>query len=126
MLSWTNRAGQLSFAIGDAALRFEAAKVATATSFVGPDFFFADSVHIGDTLTPKYWWAWTGNDVHRSIHIAFNNTATWPPASNGATLGEWALGGPELGWRGLTFTVVLAWTGTDPHHHLNVGFVSAA
>ena len=126
MLSWTNRAGQLSFAIGDAALRFEAAKVATATSFVGPDFFFADSVHIGDTLTPKYWWAWTGNDVHRSIHIAFNNTATWPPASNGATLGEWALGGPELGWRGLTFTVVLAWTGTDPQHHLNLGFVSAA
>lgn len=126
LLSWTNQAGQLSFAIGDAALHFGSAQVATDTSFVGPDFFYAFSVYIGDTVTPKYWWAWTGKDIHNSIHVAINNTANWPPASNKVTLGEWALGGPELAWRGETFKVVLAWTGTDLHHHLNVGVLSAA
>jgi hypothetical protein len=126
LLSWTNQAGQLSFAIGDAAFHFGAANVSTNTSFAGPDFFYAFSGYIGDVVTPKYWWAWTGKDANRSIHIAFNNTTAWPSASNAATLGEWALGGPELGWSGLTFTVVLVWTGTDPHHHVNVGMVSSA
>ncbi len=126
LLSWTNRSGQLAFAIGDATLRFGAAKVATDTSFSGPDFFYAFSIYIGDVVTPKYWWAWTGKDASHSIHIAFNKTADWPPASTKATLGEWALGGPELGWRGMTNQVVLVWTGTDPGHHLNVGQVSAA
>jgi hypothetical protein len=126
LLSWTNQAGQLSFAIGDEAFHFGAASVSTNTSSTGPDFFYAFSIYIGDVVTPKYWWAWTGKDANHSIHIAFNNTTVWPPASNTTTLGEWALGGPELGWRGLTFTVVLVWTGTDPHHHLNIGMVSSA
>ncbi len=126
LLSWTNPSGQLSFAIGDAAFHFGAAQVSTDTSFAGPDFFYAFSGYIGDVVTPKYWWAWTGKDAQHSLHIAFNKTTVWPSASNKATLGEWALGGPELGWRGLTFTVVLVWTGTDPHHHLNIGMVSAA
>lgn len=125
LLSWTNQAGQLSFAIGDASLHFGAAKVSTNTSFAGPDFLYAFSIYIGDVVTPKYWWTWTGKDTHHSIHIAFNNTTAWP-SSNNVTLGEWALGGPELGWRGLTFTVVLVWTGTDPGHHLNVAQVSSA
>ncbi len=126
LLSWTNQAGQVSFAIGDKSLRFGAANVSTNTSFAGPDFLFADSVYIGDVVTPKYWWAWTGKDANHSIHVAFNKTATvWPSASNSATLGEWALGGPELGWRGLSFVVVMVWTGTDPEHHLNVGMVSS-
>lgn len=126
LLSWTNRAGQLSFASGDAAFHLGAASVSTNTSFVGPDFFYASSIYIGDTVTPKYWWAWTGKEALHSIHIAFNNTTAWPLTSNTSTLNEQALGGPELGWSGLTFTVVLVWTGTDPDHHLNVGQVSAA
>jgi len=129
LLSWTNPYGQLAFALGDATLHFGVAKVSTATSFAGPDFFYAFSGYIGDVVTPKYWWAWTGNDATHPIHIAFNKTTDWPPASNtsnNAMLGEWALGGPELGWSGVTVTVVLAWTGTDPDHHLNVGQVSAA
>ena len=129
LLSWTNQSGQLSLAVGDATLHFGVANVSTDTSFAGPDFFYASSIYIGDTVTPKYWWAWTGKDANHSIHVAFNNTTNttaWPPASNKTTLGEWALGGPELGWRGLTFTVVLVWTGTDPHHHLNIGMVSSA
>lgn len=132
LLSWTNPAGQLAFALGDTAFHFGAANVSTNnTSFAGPDFFYAFSLYIGDTVTPKYWWTWTGKDVNHSIHIAFNNTTTWPPANTStvsatATLNEQALGGPELGWRGLTFTVVLVWTGTDPGHHLNVGQVSSA
>lgn len=126
LLSWTNQSGQLALAIGDAALHFGSARVSTNTSFAGPDFFYASSVHIGDVVTPKYWWAWTGKDIHYSIHVAINNTTDWPPASNNVTLGEWALGGPELAWRGMTNKVVLAWTGTDPHHHLNIGVLSAA
>jgi hypothetical protein len=125
LLSWTNQAGQLSFAVGDRSFHFGAANVSTNASSVGPDFFFASSIYIGDTLTPKYWWAWTGSDTNRSIQVAFNNTTDWPPSGNKATLSEWALGGPELGWRGATFTVVLVWTGTDLYHHLNVATVSA-
>lgn len=128
LLAWTNTAGQVSFAVGDSALRFGSAKVSTNTSFAGPDFFsrYDNSNILQDTTTPKYWWAWTGKDTNRSIHVAFNNTAVWPPTSNKATLGEWALGGPVMTWRGVTNRIVLAWTGTDPHHHLNVGVVSVA
>jgi hypothetical protein len=126
LLAWTTTAGQVSFAVGDTALRFGAAKVSTNTSFAGPDFFsrYDNPNILKDTTTPKYWWAWTGKDAHRSIHIAFNNTAAWPPAGNAATLGEWALGGPVMAWRGVTNRMMLAWTGTDPAHHLNIGVVS--
>jgi hypothetical protein len=55
LLSWTNQAGQLSFAIGDASLHFGPTSVSTNTSFAGPDFFYAFSVYIGDVVTPKYW-----------------------------------------------------------------------
>lgn len=126
LLGWTNRVGQVSFAVGDSSFKFGAAKVSSNTSFAGPDFFNAFSIYIGDVVTPKYWWAWTGTDTHHSIHVAFNNTTDWPPASNTSTLGEWALGGPVLAWRGATNTIIIAWTGTDAQHHLNVGLVSAA
>ena len=95
------------------------------TSFAGPDFFNAESPYIGDTVTPKYWWTWTGSESYHAIHVAFNNTTDWPPASNISTLGEWALGGPVLAWRGDSFKVIIAWTGTDSQHHLNVGMVSS-
>ena len=126
LLGWTNGSKHVSFAIGDASFQFGAAKVSSDTSSAGPDFFAADSSYIGDTVTPKYWWAWTGQDTNHSIHVAFNRTTDWPPSGNKATLGEWALGGPILAWRGDTNKVIIAWTGTDPQHHLNIGMVSAA
>lgn len=126
MLAWTTPAGQLAFATSSPSLNFGAAKVSANTSFAGPDVLYAYSIYIRDTTTPKFWWAWTGKDAYRSIHVAFNNTAAWPPASNSATLGDWALGGPVLAWRGTTNRVVLAWTGTDPLHRLNVAEVSLA
>ena len=125
LLGWTSRNGQVCFAVGDAAFKFGSARVSSGTSFAGPDFFNAESPYIGDTVTPKYWWTWTGSESYHAIHVAFNNMPDWPPASNISTLGEWALGGPVLAWRGDSFKVIIAWTGTDSQHHLNVGMVSS-
>ena len=105
---------------------FGAAKVSANTSFAGPDVLYAHHIYLPQDPTPRFWWAWTGKDALRSIHIAYNTTPAWPPASNSATLAEWALGGPVLAWRGDTNRVVMAWTGTDPNHHINVGVVSIA
>ena len=126
LLSWTNSSGRLCFAVANRGVNFGSATVSSDTSFSGPDFLAVNGTYVGDTTTPAYWWAWTGRDAHYSIHVAFNNSAAWPSSSSKATLGEWALGGPVLGYRGTTNTVVLAWTGTDPGHHLNIGRVSAA
>ena len=78
---------------------------------------------------PTYYWTWTGTDAAHSLNIAYTSTlASWPAPI--VTLNEQALNSPELGYSnnlGLTpattVPILLAWTGVDPAHHLNIALI---
>lgn len=64
--------------------------------------------------------AWTGTNAFRSLNI---QRSTGSPSWTGpvATLNEACLGGPSLGQvRSDVNRIIVAWTGTDASHHLNV------
>lgn len=76
---------------------------------------------------PRHFLAWTGTDTYRCLNVQF--TESFPKwGDTGATKStfwsEWAMGGPALGYVGTYNRVLLAWTGTDTAHHLNVAVVS--
>jgi hypothetical protein len=78
---------------------------------------------------PDHYWTWTGTDPLRSLNIAYTSTlASWPAPV--VTLDEQAFGAPALGYSnklGLGATnavkLLLAWTGMDAGHHLNVAVI---
>jgi len=70
--------------------------------------------------------AWTGADRLRSLNI---QRSTGSPSWNSAvaTLNEYCLGGPSLGQvRSDVNRIIVAWTGTDTAHHLNVADLQVA
>jgi hypothetical protein len=78
---------------------------------------------------PSDYWTWTGTDPLHSLNIAYTSTLpSWPAPI--VTLDEQGFGAPQLGYStklGLgatnTVTILLAWTGTDASHHLNVAVI---
>jgi hypothetical protein len=98
------------------------------TSGSGPDVLSVPGTV--PTGLPTDFWTWTGTDVGHSLNIAFTTTlASWPAPI--VTLHESGLGSPALGFSnkivGLnppnTVIILLAWTGADPAHHLNVALM---
>jgi hypothetical protein len=78
---------------------------------------------------PTDYWTWTGTDPLHSLNIAYTSTLpSWPAPV--VTLDEQGFGAPALGFSGKlglgaanTVTILLAWTGTDASHHLNVAVI---
>jgi hypothetical protein len=78
---------------------------------------------------PNDYWTWTGTDPLHSLNIAYTSAlSSWPAPV--VTLDEQGFGGPELGYStklGLGATnavkILLAWTGRDASHHLNVAVI---
>lgn len=110
--------------------------VAWATSFSPPppqtSSFGPDVLAVSDTTPvglPTDYWAWTGTDSLNSLNIAYTSTlSNWPAAI--VTLNEQGLGSPALGFSNKlgsgqpsTVRILLAWTGTDTAHHLNVAII---
>ena len=97
------------------------------TSDSGPDVLTTPGSHAA--ALPLYYWAWTGTDSLHSLNIAYTSTlASWPAPV--VTLDEQGLGGPVLGYSNTldggapnTVTILLAWTGVDSAHHLNVAVI---
>ncbi len=82
------------------------------------------------TVPPLHWLAWTGSGTTstRAINVQYTtHYPSWSDANSKATLGETAISSPELAYNGVgnTSKVLIAWAGTDLHHHLNVAVVSA-
>lgn len=77
------------------------------------------ALHYNTEGGPEYWLAWTGTDTYHRIAVQWTtHYPQWPtPSTTKTLLPEWALGGPTIGFEE---GVVMAWTGTDPTHHLNV------
>jgi hypothetical protein len=97
------------------------------TSGSGPDVLaVSDTIPVG---LPTDYWAWTGTDSLNSLNIAYTSTlSNWPTAI--VTLNEQGLGSPALGYSNKlgpgqpnTVRILLAWTGTDTAHHLNVAII---
>lgn len=83
---------------------------------------------VGKDDTPGHWLAWTGTgaDTAHRLNVQFTTSfPTWPTANTKVTLGETAFGGPQVGYVGGSQEVLVAWTGTDSAHHLNVTVVSS-
>ena len=78
---------------------------------------------------PTDYWTWTGTDPLRSLNVAYTSTLpSWPAPI--VTLSEQAFHAPALGYSpklgvGATNAVkiLLAWTGMDAGHHLNVAVI---
>jgi hypothetical protein len=75
--------------------------------------------------SPSHWLAWTGSGTTSTRNINVQDTQhfpSWSDAGSTTTLGETALSSPELVYNGAGSTrqVLLAWTGTDSLHRLNV------
>lgn len=96
-------------------------KSAWAPSMIG---FYAPGL-------PTHWLAWTGSGTTstRDLNVQYTqNYPAWSDANSTATLDETAISSPALTYNGDSTTgeVLIAWTGTDYHHHLNVAAVTMA
>jgi beta-N-acetylhexosaminidase len=86
---------------------------------------FPPSGYIAASGMPPYWVAWTGADLAHSINVRFaSNPSSWP-LSNNTALNESAFGGPALGYIGHIGQTLLAWTGIDSTHHLNIATLNS-
>jgi hypothetical protein len=73
---------------------------------------------------PRYFLTWRGTDTLHSVNVRYTERfPTWPLEGNQSTLSESAIGGPVLGFVGTSRHVLVAWTGTDTVHRLNVAVV---
>jgi hypothetical protein len=106
----------------------EVSPIGTPPSFVffSPQTSPARPDLLAVTITTEhFWWTWAGADPGHSLNLM--DTAdfhTWPGPVT--TFAETATGGPVLGAVNLGGTghrLQLAWTGTDPAHHLNVAVI---
>lgn len=84
---------------------------------------------IGQLVTnmPAHWLAWTGSmqDTAHHLNVQYTETyPTWTDVGSKTTLGETAIAGPELAYAGVNRQVLIAWTGTDASHTLNVATIN--
>ncbi|HET9110844.1 MAG TPA: hypothetical protein VFN78_08475 [Ktedonobacterales bacterium] len=75
---------------------------------------------------PRHFLAWTGIDPSHRLNAQFTESfPRWPDAAaTKTTFDEQAVGGPALGYVGVYNRVLLAWTGVDAAHHINVAVLS--
>ncbi len=74
---------------------------------------------------PHDFFAWTGVDPGHSLNVRYTEQfPQWPTGSNKSILSETAFGAPALGHVGSSTSMILAWAGTDPAHHLSAATVS--
>lgn len=124
LLSWVaSGSNRVSFATSSDGMSYTvaAASPLSELSYSGPSMagFPVNNM-------PRYFLAWTGTDPQRSLNAQYTESfPRWPDAAaTKTTFAEQALGGPALGYVGVYTRVLVAWTGVDPAHHLNVAVVS--
>lgn len=127
ILSWTGANNRLYFANtpDGASWTMPSSSPLTFKSAWTPSLiaFFATSM-------PTHWLAWTGTGATSTHRITVRYTLgypNWNTANSQATFVETAISSPALVYNGdgTTTKVLLAWTGTDTAHHLNVATIVA-
>ncbi|HEX9037531.1 MAG TPA: hypothetical protein VF808_11130 [Ktedonobacterales bacterium] len=126
LMSWTGVNHRIYFASSsDGAIWSEpSASPLTYQSVWAPSM-----IGFHSTALPTHWLAWTGDGSAGSRRITVKytqNFPTWSDAGSQTTLSEWAISSPELTYNsyGTENTLLLAWTGTDDAHHLNVATIT--
>lgn len=99
----------------------------TATQWIAEYSDHAPSmVGINAINMPTHWLAWAGSGGDSAHHLNVQYTESFPNWANvnsKTTFHETGLGSPALGYVGVARQMLVAWTGTDPAHHLNVAVV---
>lgn len=129
LLTWTdtglspylpNNAPYINYLASSDAINWHTVLVAPPpqTSVAGPSMM---ALSPAPTNFEPYFWAWTGTDPDHSLNLAtsgFYNSFLDPIT----TFAEECDGSPALGYAdALNNNILIAWTGTDPAHHLNIG-----
>lgn len=76
---------------------------------------------------PPYWLGWTGTDPAHHVNVLYAlDFGAWTTNNVKATLPELAVGGTVVGFvlSPPDQQMLVAWTGTDPAHHLNVARIA--
>lgn len=74
---------------------------------------------------PRYFVTWRGMDAGHSLNVQYTESfPRWPADNSKGILREATFGGPTVGYVGANRQVIVAWTGTDASHHLNVAVIS--
>jgi peptidoglycan/xylan/chitin deacetylase (PgdA/CDA1 family) len=118
LLSWTatSPAGRLSFATSSDAVTWT---VPDNTLLIETSEFSARLIAASATDMARHIFVWTGTDGLLNIRYSAS-FPQWPLAGARTTFGESVMGAPALGYTGPSGQALVAWTGTDTNHHLNV------
>lgn len=128
ILSWTGVSNRVYFAY---ASTDRTRWIMPSTSPLAQQSAWAPSmVAFYTTTLPTHWLAWTGTGSAstRSLHVQYTqHFPAWNDSNASSTLGEWAISSPELAYDGdgVTGKLLIAWTGIDPSHQLNVAVITS-
>lgn len=120
-LAWTGRNYHLYFANSTDGVHW----TMPSSSPLAHQSAWAPSMFEFSAVTPDHWLAWTGSGTTstRNLNVQYTqHYPNWSDPGSTATFGETAISSPELAAYG--YQVLLAWTGTDSAHRLNVAVVS--
>ena len=126
LLSWsvTSPVDRIQFAVSDFGTSWQT-PVSTAldeTITAAPSLLGVASGGL-----PPYVLSWTGTDVANPLNVRYTNGyPQWPLDDTKTILPETALGAPALGHLDGSTAMLVAWSGTDAAHHLNVAALAVA
>lgn len=112
-------ASVLFFSTSTDAVQWTSERYINETSAFSPSMVGIKAINM-----PTHWLAWTGTDAGHRLNVQYTESfPDWANVNSKTTLGETAFGPPALGYIGTERQMLVAWTGTDPAHHLNVAVV---
>lgn len=126
LLAWslTSPATRIQFAVSDTGASWVAPLSVPIGELTGST---PSLLGVGAGGIPGYFFGWTGTNSSHSLNVRYTETfPQWPAGNNKSVLRDTALEAPALGHIGSSGNVLLAWTGTNPQHHLNVATISVA
>lgn len=125
LMSWlaASPANHIAFAKSTNASAWSGATVLSEWSYSTPSLLGI----VGNYYNmPPHYLSWTGGDTARSLNFQYTRSyPSWPdPTNTKVILNESAYGAPALGFISGPSLVLVAWTGTDAAHHLNVAILT--
>lgn len=126
ILAWTNTANHLAFATSTDGARWT---MPSSSPLPQQSAWAPSMIAFYSTTMPNHWLAWTGSGSTstRNINVKYTqHFPSWSDANASVTLGETAISSPALAYNWVSPQVLLAWTGTDALHRLNVAVVYVA
>lgn len=122
MLSWIAPSNRIWFATSADGVKWTvpASSPIMEWSDVGP--YMAG---VATNNMPRYFLTWRGVDAAHSLNVQYTESfPSWPLDDSKGILPETAFGGPVAGFVGTYRQIIVAWTGTDAAHHLNIGVIA--